>query len=194
MLTVEIPIADRKKPPLLKFPERCVNCGRPKHTVMPLKLDMGVQTKKGGVLMDLPVPLCADCERKERRITNVTLLPFTIVGFLLCGLVFVPVWLLTPDGNSAQTLGFSVSVGVLAGIVVGVLGGTVVEFFLKFLFVPVYGQLLWKRPLTILGLFNESENVIGLSLRFTEGKKALRVTFENDEIGREFEKLNLSEK
>ena len=74
---------------------------------------------------------------------------------------------------------------------IGVIGGTAVEFFLKFLFVPVYGQLLWKRPLTILSLFNEAENVIGLSSKFTEGKKSLKVTFENDEIGREFEGLNL---
>ena len=195
MITVEIPIADKKKPPLLKFPDRCVHCGKPKHVVMPMKLNMGVQNKKGeGVLMDFPVPLCAECEAKERRVTYVTLVPFVIVGFLLCGIAFVPVWLITPDGTTPQTLGFSVSVGVLAGIVVGSIGGTVVEFVLKLLFAPVYGQLLLKRPLTILSLFNDSEDVIGLSAKFTDGKKSLRLTFENDEIAREFINLNPQEK
>jgi hypothetical protein len=191
MMTVEVPIPDKKKPPVLKFPDRCVNCGKPKHAVLPLKLDMGVQTKKGGVLMDLPVPLCADCERKERRVTNVTLVPFVVAGLLLCGIVFVPVWLITPDGTTPQTLGFSATVGVFAGIVAGLIGGSVVEFAFKLLFAPVYGQLLLKRPLTVLSFFNDSEAVIGLSAKFTAGKKSLRLTFENAEIAREFERLNL---
>ena len=192
MITVEIPITDRKKPPVLKFPDRCVHCRKPKHIVMPMKLNMGVQNKKGeGVLMDFPVPLCVECDAKERRITYVTLVPFVVVGLLLCGIVFVPVWLITPDGNTTQTLGFSISVGVMAGIIAGVIGGTVVEFILKLLFAPAYGQLLLKRPLTIFSLFNDSEDVIGLSARFTEKKRSLKLTFENDETAREFEKLNV---
>ena len=191
MKTVEVQIKDAKNPPTLKFPERCVNCGKPKGVVMPMKLNMGVEKRGQGVLMDFPVPLCSECEAKERRITNVTLVPFVIAGLLLFGIVFIPVWLITPDGNTPQTLGFSVSVGVLAGIVAGVIGGTVAEFVLKLLFSPVYGKLLLKRPLTVLSLFNDSQEVIGLSARFTEKKKSLKVTFENDEIGKEFERLNL---
>jgi hypothetical protein len=194
MLTVEISIPDKKKPPVLKFPERCVNCGKPKQVVMPMKLNMGVQKRGQGVLMDFPVPLCAECEKKERRITNVTLLPFVIVGLLLCGIVFIPVWLLTPDGTTSQTLGFSVTVGALAGIIAGLIGGSAVEFILKLAFASAYGQLLLKRPLTVFSLFNDSEDVIGLSARFTENKKSLKLIFENNEIAREFEKLNTSEK
>ncbi len=190
MLTVEIPITDKKKPPVLKFPERCVNCGKPKHVVMPMKLSMGVQKRGQGVLMDFPVPLCAECEKKERRITNVTLLPFFIAGLLVCVIVFIPVWLLTPDGTTSQTLGFSMVVGAFVGLIAGVIGGTIVEFVLKLMFTPVYGQLLSKRPLTVFSLFNDSEDVIGLSARFTNEKKSLKLTFENDEIAREFEKLN----
>ena len=194
MLTVEIPIPDKKKPPVLKFPERCVNCGKPKHVVMPMKLNMGVQKRGQGVLMDFPVPLCAECEKKERRITNVTLLPFFLAGLLVCGIVFIPVWLITPDGTTTQTLGFAPAVGALVGIIAGVIGGTVVEFVLKLMFAPVYGQLLLKRPLTVFSLFNDSEAVIGLSAKFTDQKRSLKLTFENDEIAREFEKLNSSEK
>ena len=191
MITVEIPIRDKKNPPALKFPERCVHCGQPKHVVMPLKLSMGVEKRGQGVLMGLPVPLCADCERKERRITNVTLLPFLIVGFLICAIVFVPVWLITPDGETIQTIGFAPAVGVAVGVIAGLIGGSVVEFGLKFLFAPAYGQLLLKRPLSVFSLLNDSEDVIGLSAKFTEQKKTLKLTFENDEVGREFEKLNL---
>jgi len=194
MLTVEIPITDKKKPPVLKFPERCVNCGKPKHVVMPMKLNMGVQKRGQGVLMDFPVPLCAECEKKERRITNVTLLPFFIAGLLVCVIVFIPVWLITPDGTTAQTLGFSATVGTFVGLIAGVIGGTIVEFVLKLMFAPVYGQLLLKRPLTVFSLFNDSEDVIGLSAKFSDNKNSLNLTFENDEFAREFEKLNTSEK
>lgn len=190
MITIEIPIADKKNPPVLKFGERCVNCGKPRQTVMPLKLNMGVQKRGQGVMMDFPVPLCAECERKERRITNVTLVPFTLGGLLLCGLAFIPAWLFAPQGNTPQTLNFDVTVGALVGILVGLVGGTALEFGLKLLFAPVYGRLLLKRPLTALSLFNDSEDVIGLSVQFTEGKRSLKLTFEQDEIGKEFEQLN----
>jgi hypothetical protein len=194
MFTVEIPIPDKKKPPVLNFPERCVNCGKPKQVVMPMKLNMGVKKRGQGVLMDFPVPLCAECEKKERRITNVMLLPFFLAGLLICVIVFIPVWLLTPDGTTTQTLGFAPTVGAFVGLIAGVVGGSVVEFVLKLVFAPVYGQLLLKRPLTVFSLFNDSEDVIGLSAKFTDQKKSLKLTFENDEIAREFEKLNPLEK
>lgn len=191
MLTVEIPIKDKKKPPVLRFPDRCVNCGKPKHVVMPMKLSMGVQKRGQGVLMDFPVPLCADCEAKERRITNVTLVPFVIAGLLLCGLAFVPAWLIAPQGTTPQTLNFDLVFGAFVGVVVGLVGGTIFEFGLKLLFAPVYGRLLLKRPLTVFSLFSDSEDVVGLSARFTEGRKSLKLIFENDEVAKEFEASNV---
>ncbi|HQU36115.1 MAG TPA: hypothetical protein PLR65_05990 [Anaerolineales bacterium] len=191
MYTVETLIKDAKNPPKINFPDRCVNCGKPKHTVMPLQLNMGVEKRGQGVLMDFPVPLCAECEKKERRVTNVTLLPFVIAGFILGAIAFLPALLIAPEGTSQQTLSFPFVFAGFVALVVGVIGGTVVEFALKFLFAPAYGQLLLKRPLTILSLFNDSENVIGLSARFTDKKKSLRLTFENDDIGKEFKQINL---
>ncbi len=191
MHTVEIPIKDAKNPPKINFPDRCVNCGKPKHTVMPLQLNMGVEKRGQGVLMDFPVPLCAECEKKEQRITYVTLVPFLIAGLIVGVIAFIPAMLIAPEGTSQQTLGFPFVFGGLVGMVVGAIGGTVVEFVLKLLLAPVYGQLLLKRPLTILSFFNDSENVIGLSARFTDKKKSLKLTFENDDIGKEFKQLNL---
>lgn len=190
MLTVEIPIKDAKNPPALKFPNRCVNCGKPKNVVMPMKLNMGVEKRGRGVLMDFPVPLCAECEKKERRVTNVTLVPFVIAGLIIGAIAFVPAWLISPQGPTPDTAGFPFVFGGFVGLVAGIVGGTVVEFLLKFLFAPTYGQLLLKRPLTVFSLFNDSEDVIGLSAKFTDKKKSLKVIFENEEIGREFEGLN----
>lgn len=191
MLTIEVPIKDAKNPPKLKFPDRCVNCGKPKRAVMPLKLNMGVEKRGRGVLMDFPVPLCEECEKKERRVTYVTLVPFVLAGFIVGVIAFIPALLIAPEGTTPDTLNFPFVFGGFVGIVVGAIGGTVVEFVLKLLFTPMYGQLLLKRPLTILSLFNDSEDVIGLSAKFTDKKKSLKVTFENDEIGKEFERLNL---
>lgn len=190
MRTVEIPIRDPKNPPAVKFPDRCVHCGKPKHVDLPMKLVMGVQKRGQGVLMDFPVPLCAECERKERRITNVTLVPFLTAGLIFGVIAFIPAWLFAPQGTTSQTIGFDLVVGCLAGIIAGLIGGTVVEFGLKYLFAPVYGRLLLKRPLTVFSLFNDSEHVIGLSAKFTDKKKSLNATFENDDVAREFEGLN----
>lgn len=192
MITVEAPIKDAKNPPKIIFPDRCVNCGKPKHVVMPMKLNMGVEKRGRGVLMNFPVPLCAECEKKEQRITYVTLVPFLIAGLIVGVIAFIPAMLIAPEGTSQQTLGFPFVFGGLVGMIVGAIGGTIVEFVLKFLFAPVYGQLLLKRPLTILDFFNDSEDVIGLSARFADKKRSLKITFENDEIGQEFQKLNNS--
>lgn len=190
MLTIEVPIKDAKNPPKLKFPDRCVNCGKPKHVIMPMKLNMGVEKRGQGVLMDFPVPLCEECEKKERRVTYVTLVPFVLAGFIVGVIAFIPALLIAPEGTTPDTLNFPFVFGGFVGIVVGAIGGTVVEFVLKLLFTPMYGQLLLKRPLTILSLFNDSEDVIGLSAKFTEKKKSLKMTFENDEMGKEFQRLN----
>ena len=191
MITVEIPIQDRKAPPVLKFPDRCVNCGKPRGIVLPLKFVMGVQKRGQEVTMPLPVPLCRDCEARERKITNVTLVPFTIAGLMLFVAGFIPAWAAAPMGPTADTAAFfPITAGLMGGLLAGMIGGTLVEFGLRFVFVPIHGRLLLKRPLTILGLFNDSENVLGLSTGFSKNKASLILTFENDEIAREFRKLN----
>jgi hypothetical protein len=189
-----IRIKDEKNPPVLKFPARCVRCGKPRETTMKIGLNMGVQKRSNTVMMEIIVPMCNACAEKERSIAKVTLVPFLIAGFITFVIVFIPVWLITPDGTMSQTLGFSIAVGALAGIIAGLIGGTLVEFGLKFVFAAVYGQLLLKRPLTVLGLFNDSEDVVGLSLRFGDQKKSLKLVFENEDIAREFTRLNPQEK
>ena len=190
MLTVDIPIKDPKKPPKLTFPDRCVNCGKPKARTWPVKLSTGAQKSGQMVQLELDVPMCAECVAKENKIGNVTWIPFFVVGLLTCAVVFVPVWLLSPEGTMPQTSAFPYVLGVFAGMVAGILVGSLVEFGLKLLLLPAYGKLLLKRPLTVLSILSDSENLIGFSTKFADQKKTLKLTFENDEIAQEFEGLN----
>ena len=54
---IEILIPDPKKPPKLKFPPRCVNCGKPQETSLPLKLNMDVQRRGQAIMLEMAVPL-----------------------------------------------------------------------------------------------------------------------------------------
>lgn len=193
MLTVDIPIKNPRKPPKLSFPERCVNCGKPKLRTWPVKLNTGAQKSGQMIQMELDVPLCADCIAKENRIGNLTWLPFFIVGILVCVVAFIPAWLLSPQGTSPQTYAFPFVLGAFTGILAGILVGTLVEFGLRMLFAPAYGKLLRQRPLFIFSILNDTEDLIGLSLRFAEKKNVLKMIFENDEIAREFMELNPQE-
>ena len=194
MLTVDIPIKDPKKPPKLTFPDRCVNCGKPKTRTWSVKLGTGAQKRGQLVQVELTVPLCAECSAKEDRISNVTWLPFFIVGLLVCAVVFVPVWLFSPLPTTPETYSYPYILGASVGMVAGLVVGTLVEFGLKLLLAPAYGKLLLKRPLTIISVLNDAENLIGFSTRFADNRKILKMTFENDEIAREFIAMNPQEK
>jgi thiamine transporter ThiT len=146
------------------------------------------------IQLEMDVPLCAECAAKENKIANVTWIPFFVAGLLACVLVFIPVWLIAPEGTTTQTLALPYVLGAAAGMLAGLLVGTLAEFGLKMLFTPTYGRLLLKRPLTVVSVFNDSEDLIGLSSRFTDGRKRLNLSFENDEIAREFVALNPQEK
>ena len=192
MITAEIPIKDPKNPPVLKFPEQCVNCGKPSVRKMSLKLNTGAQKRGQVIQLEIDAPLCAECAKKEDKIANVTWLPFFIVGLLACVAVFIPVWLFSPEGTTTQTLALPYVLGATAGLVAGIITGTLVEFALKFLFAAAYGQLLLKRPLTVFMVFADVEQVIGLTAKLSKDKKLLQLSIEHDEVAREFERLNFN--
>ena len=193
-MVINIPVRDPKNPPMLKFPERCVNCGKPKEEMLGITLNMGVQKRSQSVTMQLNVPMCSTCAKKERSIAMVTLIPFLVAGFVIGAIVFVPATLISPEGTTPRTIGFPLVFGGFAGLIAGILAGTVVEFFVKMLAVPFYGKLLTRRPLTVVGLFAESDELIGVSARFLREAKIVRLEFENEEIAREFMQINSLEK
>lgn len=191
MVTLDIPVNNKKNPPVLKFPEHCVNCGKPSVRTWPLKLSTGEQKRGQMVQMELSVPLCAQCAAKEDKIANVTWLPFFISGLLVCVAAFLPVWLITPEGPTSQPESLPLLLGAFVGLIAGIIGGTFVEFLLKLLFAPAYGQLLWRRPLTAFMVFANIEQLIGLTAKLSKDKQTLQLTIENDEVADEFKKLNI---
>jgi hypothetical protein len=193
MITVDISIDDPKKPPKLMFPDACVSCGKPKAKTLPVRLNTGAQKRGQMIQLELDVPLCAECAGKENRIGNLTWIPFFIAGLLTCVVVFIPVWLLSPEGTTPQTVAMPYVLGGAAGLLAGMIVGTLVEFVLKMSFAPAYGRLLLKRPLTVFSVLSDSDNMIGLSVRFADGRKKLQLSFENDEIARQFNALNPQE-
>lgn len=160
---------------------------------LPLKLSTGAQKRGQMVQLEMDVPLCSECLAKENKIGNITWIPFFIVSLLVCAIVFVPVWLLAPEGGVGQNYQFPYVLGAFVGMLAGIAAASLVEFGLKMMLAPVYGKLLTKRPLTVVSVFSDSDDLIGLSAWFTEKKEKLRLTFENDETAREFIALNPQE-
>lgn len=194
MLSINIPISDPKNPPAVKFPPRCLHCGQPPAERLPLKMPMGVEKRGAQVVLELNAPLCAEGAKLERSLAKVTLVPF-LLGGLFTGLpAFVIVWLLTPanfiSSTSRAAVFADLVLGAFAGLMAGLVGGCVIEMAFKLLFTPVYGKTLLKRPLTILEIFNDTENVVGFSAALSKDKKRLQLTFEHEEVGREFQQLN----
>jgi hypothetical protein len=144
------------------------------------------------VQLELSAPMCAECSARENKIGNVTWIPFFGVGLLVFLLAFIPAGLISPDGTTPQTYAFPFLFGTFIGMIAGIVVGSLVEFGLRIFFAPSYGKLLLKRPLTVFSVFNDSEDLIGLSTRFADSRKTLRLIFENDEIGKEFATLNQS--
>lgn len=191
VITLNVPVNDRKNPPTLKFPERCVNCGKASARAWSLNLSTGEQKRGQMVELELSVPLCAACAAKEDKIANVTWLPFFIAGLLVCVVAFIPVWLVTPEVQTSQPQSLPLLLGALVGLIAGIIGGTFVEFVLKLLFAPAYGQLLLRRPLTAFMVFSNVEQVIGLTARLSKDKQTLHLVLENDEVANEFKRLNM---
>jgi hypothetical protein len=130
--------------------------------------------------LEMAAPVCNQCAALERRIGDVTWMPFFIAGALAAVLAFVPVLLIAPGGDTAQTFDLAQVLAGAAGLAAGIVIGTLVEFLSRLLFAPVYGSLLLKRPLTLLLALNDVECIIGLSARLSGKKDRLVLTIEND--------------
>jgi hypothetical protein len=160
---------------------------------MKMIFSMGVQKRSKPVTWEITIPLCNACANRERNITKVTLIPFLVGGLVIGLIVFIPAWLLSPEGTTPQTYGFSLVVGAFVALIAGMIGGTIVELILRPFAASISGNLQWKRPLTILYVFSDSENIVGMAARLAPDKKQLNLEFERDDIAREFKLLNPQE-
>lgn len=167
-----------------------MNCGKISEEALSLNLDMGVQKKNQPVMMKISVPMCKGCAEKERGVAKVTLIPFLIGGVIFGAIAFIPAWLLSPEGTTPQTFNTPVIVGSTVALIVGIIFGSIIEVLVKILAIPKYGKLVAKRPLTILSFFSNTDELIGISAKFIKAKKIIELQFENDEIAKEFKRLN----
>lgn len=151
---------------------------------------MGVQKKNQPVEMSLKIPMCKTCADKERGIAKVTLIPFLIGGFVIGVFIFVPVTLVAPEGTTPQTLNLPFVLGGFAGLIAGILGGSAVEMVVKALAVPFYGRLVTRRPLTALGFFSNTDQLIGIAAKYLRAKNLVQLEIENEELAREFAQIN----
>lgn len=186
---IELPIQAKRKPPQLIFPQRCVNCGQPPEDQLNLALQVNYSKNKP-LVVKLDLPMCKTCAARERQVTLVTLVPFTVGGLLAGIIAFIPTWLLAPEGSTPQTYMFPYFLGLFVALLVGIPAGSLVEALVKVLAVPFFGSQLYKRPLTALAIFSDTENVLGLQARLTQQRKMIELFFERDDIAQEFLSLN----
>ncbi|NWF64259.1 MAG: hypothetical protein HXY38_08135 [Chloroflexi bacterium] len=173
-MIVPIRIVDLEKPPALKFPERCVNCDKP------MEETLGMTLKH----------MCKLCAEKERSVARATLIPFLVTGLIFGGIAFMLALFFSPEGTTPQTLTFPFVFGSFIGLIVGIIVGTIGEMIVKTLAIPFYGRLITRRLLTVVSLFSETDELMGVSARFLREKKIAQLEFENEEIAREFIQYN----
>lgn len=200
MQTLTIPIKTTRQPPQFTFPECCIHCGQPKAGTRGISVDVSAKSGKDSVFLELQPPLCQGCIQLENRLEWFSLLPFVIsslllavVSFLLLWLVIIPLlpawdWLGIYSGMRIGEYSF-----ILAGagaLLIALVGGTMLEFGLKLLAAPYFGKLILARPLTIFALFRDSHDIVGLRAKWSASQKTLSLTFERDDMAREFAQLN----
>jgi hypothetical protein len=97
MITADISLKDPKKPPKLTFPDRCVNCGKPKAKTWPVKLSTGAQKRGQMVQLEMDVPMCAEWRKKTGLPRPGALLYCRTAG--VCDVLSC--LLLSPEGTTA---------------------------------------------------------------------------------------------
>lgn len=198
MHTLTVPIASARQLPKLVFPERCLKCGKPKAGTRKIAFDMNAASRKKSIMLEIEPPLCRECLELENKMEWFSLLPFTISAllFAVVGFIFLffflpllPIWNFL--GIDDRLTGESVFVLSGAGaLIAAVAGGTMVEFALKLLAAPYFGKLIVSRPPTIIALSRDLHDVVGLRAQLTSDKKTLTLTFEHEEMAKEFAALN----
>lgn len=196
--TLTVPIPNPKKPPKVIFPETCLHCGKPRTGTRGMTFTLA-ETSKKSFDFELEPPLCSDCITLENRLEWFSLLPFTIVVFLLGALTFAVLWFFVLPNlalwnflgmdwrETGQAVFLLAGAGALLG---GVIGATLVEVILRILTKPYFGDLLTRRPLTLVSLLRDFQDVPGLRAQVTSDKKTLTLTFEHEERAKEFALLN----
>jgi hypothetical protein len=191
----QIPLPLKGQPPLA-FPERCICCGGPRQAESTLSVKQLTRSGKKQIQISAKyqVPHCERCARSTRAVFLAGLIPFGLGFLMVGGLIFAGVvlnalkWGLDDYGqpNNANSL----VLGAAAGLFAGLVGGFLFEVLARAALLPIFGQALFRAPLLSVQLLSDADYVAGLSGKPDAQTRQLILTFFNDEIAREFERLN----
>jgi hypothetical protein len=192
-LSYALPSDERNAP---AFPDRCINCGAPKEAESVMSLSRNVMRKQRQVRVEskFRVPHCLRCARLTKSMFMAGCIPFAL-GFLVIG---VAVFILVAFGVSGSGLDHygrsdrspSLILGAFIGLVAGFAGGLILEWLVRFVVLPQPGTGLRRWPLLAVQLIGDSDYVAGLRGRLNRDGTRLELSFENEELAREFEVLN----
>jgi hypothetical protein len=197
MYTLTVPIKSRRQLPKLVFPEQCVHCGKPPARTREIDFDMS-KSENRSVLLKLKPSLCQNCIELEGKLEWFSLLPFAlsafvfaVVAFLVLFFLVMPLvpwyWVITDE----QLVGYAIFIFSGAGaLAAAVLGGTALEFFLRLLARPFFGDVLARRPLTLFSLKHDLHDIVGMRAQVSGDKTILTLSFEREDFARAFAALN----
>lgn len=195
--TLTLDVVDDAAP---EFGGECVACGATADTSSTLLLERlvvvrpGVQRTRG---LRWSVPHCAACARVTKSTFLAAFVPFAL-GFLVTG---AAAFLAVAWGTIALGLDDSTAVaaprtpaslvlGGLAGLVVGLVGGFLMELVARVLLLPWMGRALWRMPLFVPSLLTDLDAVAGLSVSPNADLSAVTLRFDRADAAAAFAAAN----
>ena len=165
MRSVNIPIVDGKYQVL--FPNKCVYCGAPKEVTVRRTASAGTRRRRRFVTVE--APYCARHAREEKRNARVLTVGFVTILLTSCCVLFG----VTTSIERSPPVALLVGLGVVAlGLAYG-------------------GKLLFRRIMTrSIPTMADMQRGDHLGLGIAPGYKDVAFTFTNDDIAKEFARLN----
>ena len=165
MRKVSIPTVDGKYKAV--FPEKCVYCGAPKEVTVRRTASAGTRRRRRYVTVE--VPYCARHVREEKRNARVLTVGFVTILLTSCCVLFG----VTTSIERSPSVVLMVGLGMVAlGLAYG-------------------GKLLFRRIMTrSIPTMADMQRGDCLGLKIAPGYKDVAFTFTNDDIAKEFARLN----
>jgi hypothetical protein len=184
------------------FPAMCHCCGRAADIERNLIVSRLVAhgQRQESVERKYAIPLCKRCGRADDRVGLLSWGSALLGGLLITVVTFVGLLALQPVLHRAGiNLGYGEVISergtgllILAAVafIVGVLGGGLVEGFVKVLAIPFLGRALYWAPFLLRQVFGDVAYVAGLTGALSQDGRQVHFRFFNPAVGRAFAQEN----